>query len=61
MDSGAHLRCPALVRMRAPPDADHFPGHPARLKALKKFVFRGLPRTSSGKVQEYVLREEAKR
>jgi len=38
MDSGAHLRCPALVRVRAPPDADHLPGHLVRLKALKKFA-----------------------
>ncbi len=34
--------------------------HMARFKVPKKFVFRELPRTSSGKVQKYVLREEAK-
>ncbi len=33
----------------------------AGFKVPKKFVFRELPRTSTGKVQKYVLREEAKR
>jgi len=50
------------LHMEATPDElrDFCRGHMARFKVPKKFVFRELPRTSSGKVQKYILREEAK-
>nr|CAA6811070.1 MAG: Fatty-acyl-CoA synthase [uncultured Thiotrichaceae bacterium] len=35
--------------------------HMARFKVPKKFVFVDLPRTSTGKVQKFVLREWAER
>ena len=34
--------------------------HMARFKVPKSFVFRELPKTSTGKIQKFVLREEAK-
>jgi fatty-acyl-CoA synthase len=34
--------------------------HMARFKVPKRFVFRELPKTSTGKIQKFVLREEAK-
>jgi fatty-acyl-CoA synthase len=34
--------------------------HLARFKVPKTIVFRPLPKTSTGKVQKFVLREEAK-
>jgi fatty-acyl-CoA synthase len=34
--------------------------HMARFKVPKSFVFREIPRTSTGKIQKFVLREVAK-
>ena len=32
----------------------------ARFKVPKRFIFEALPKTSTGKIQKYVLREKAK-
>ena len=32
----------------------------ARFKVPKKFIFEALPKTSTGKIQKYVLREKAR-
>jgi fatty-acyl-CoA synthase len=32
----------------------------ARFKVPKKFIFEALPKTSTGKIQKFVLREKAK-
>ena len=34
--------------------------HLARFKVPKRFVFRDLPKTSTGKIQKFVLRDMAK-
>jgi fatty-acyl-CoA synthase len=39
---------------------DHCRAHLARFKAPKKIVFCELPKTSTGKIQKYVLRERAR-
>jgi fatty-acyl-CoA synthase len=39
---------------------DHCRAHLARFKAPKKIVFCELPKTSTGKIQKYVLRESAR-
>jgi fatty-acyl-CoA synthase len=38
----------------------HCQKHLARFKAPKKVVFGDLPKTSTGKIQKYVLREKAR-
>ena len=39
---------------------EHCRAHLARFKAPKKVVFGELPKTSTGKIQKFVLRERAK-
>ena len=39
---------------------DHCREHMARFKVPKIFIFGALPRTSTGKIQKFVLREKAK-
>jgi fatty-acyl-CoA synthase len=39
---------------------EHCRQHLARFKAPKKVIFGELPKTSTGKIQKFVLRERAK-
>ncbi len=39
---------------------DHCRAHMARFKVPKKFIFGALPKTSTGKIQKFILREKAK-
>jgi len=39
---------------------DHCRQHMARFKAPKRVIFGELPKTSTGKIQKFVLRERAK-
>ncbi|MCE1172806.1 MAG: hypothetical protein LWW84_16070, partial [Azovibrio sp.] len=39
---------------------EHCRGHLARFKVPKSVVFGALPKTSTGKIQKYVLRQHAK-
>ena len=39
---------------------EHCRGHLARFKAPKRFIFGPLPKTSTGKIQKFILRENAR-
>ena len=39
---------------------EHCRAHMARFKVPKQFVFGPLPKTSTGKIQKYILRQHAK-
>ena len=39
---------------------EHCRAHLARFKVPKKVIFTTLPKTSTGKIQKFILREQAK-